>query len=206
MTRGRGALLVLLGLLIESVLTACAGTATRSVDDERTVDGTVQPQGSPALDAFRSPRTYSSVAAPVRLRIPAARVDTALQRLGRAGDGGIQVPSRPGVAGWYAAGPRPGQSGPAVVLGHVDSKRGPAVFFRLAKLRPGAAVYVDRADGSTARFRVKRLAQVPKSRFPTDLVFAPTLEASLRLVTCGGSIDPATRHYRDNVIVFAASA
>jgi len=85
----------------------------------------------------------------------------------------------------------------------VDSTSGPAVFFHLEELRPGDAVYVDRSDGSTARFRVTGLSRVAKSRFPTDVVYSPTLEASLRLVTCGGTIDPRTRHYRDNVIAFA---
>jgi sortase (surface protein transpeptidase) len=115
----------------------------------------------------------------------------------------MALPSRADRAGWYAEGPRPGQPGPAVVIGHVDWDHSPAVFFHLHDLRPGDPVYVDRADRSTARFRVIGLSQVPKSRFPTDRVFAPTLEPSLRLVTCGGSFDRATGNYRDNVIVFA---
>jgi hypothetical protein len=161
---------------------------------------------TPAVDSFVSARDYHAVAPPVRIRIPAAQVDSALQRLSRAPDGTIRVPTRPGIAGWYAEGPRPGQPGPAVILGHVDSATGPAVFFHVPELRPGDAVHIDRADGSTARFRVTHLSQVSKNRFPTDLVYAPTLEASLRLVTCGGSIDAASRHYRDNVIVFAVPA
>jgi hypothetical protein len=155
------------------------------------------------VDSFRSTRIYDAVAPPVRIRVPAAHVDTGLQRLGRAVNGTINVPSRPSIAGWYREGPRPGQRGPAVILGHVDSATGPAVFFHVPKLRPSDAVYVDRADGSTARFRVTHLSRVAKGRFPTELVYAPTLEPSLRLVTCGGSIDPATGDYRDNVIVFA---
>ena len=99
--------------------------------------------------------------------------------------------------------PPPGQPGPAVLLGHVDSKSRPAVFYRLATLRAGAAVLVERADRTTARFRVSGRIQVAKSRFPADLVYAPTLAPSLRLVTCGGSFDRRTGHYRDNVVVSA---
>jgi hypothetical protein len=143
---------------------------------------------------------------PVRLRVPAVSLDTVLERLGRAADRSMALPSRPNRAGWFAGGARPGQPGPAVIVGHVDWAHSPAVFFRLAELRPGDPVYVDRADGSTAAFRVTRLTQVPKSRFPTDLVFAPTLEPSLRLVTCGGSFDPASSNYLDNVIAFAVPA
>ncbi len=159
--------------------------------------------GAPAAGSFRSVRRYAEVAEPVRLRIPAAAVDTRLQRLGRAPDGSVEVPVDFGAAGWFAEGPRPGQSGPAVILGHLDSRTGPAVFVRLPELAPGAAVVVDRADGSSARFRVSRTLQVPKAAFPTDLVYGATLEPSLRLVTCGGSFDQGTGSYRDNVIVYA---
>jgi len=157
----------------------------------------------PSTGAVRSVRSYDEVAEPVRLRIPAAGVDTPLVRLRRAADGTVEVPTDFGVAGWFAEGPRPGQIGPAVILGHVDSRAGPAVFFRLKDLRPGAEVVVDRADGSTVTFRVTGALRVPKVEFPTDEVYGPTLEPSLRLVTCGGSFDRAARSYRDNVIVSA---
>lgn len=190
---GRAALFVLLALVVEPGLAACAQKASPRVESSGP---------PPAASPFRSTRTYEAVAPPVRVRIPDARVNSGLQRLGRVANGEMKVPSRADIAGWYAQGPRPGQAGPAVIIGHVDSKYGPAVFFHLATLRPGAKVYVDRTDGSTASFRVTRVARVPKNRFPTDLVYAPTLEASLRLVTCGGSIDRQTGHYKDNVVVF----
>jgi sortase (surface protein transpeptidase) len=163
-------------------------------------------KSEPAVVSFRAAGTHSAVALPVRVRIPAAHVDTPLERLGRTADGTLAAPSRWDVAGWYAEGPRPGQPGPAVIVGHVDSTSGPAVFFHLSTLHPGDAVHVDRADGSTAAFRVTSVSRIPSSRFPTDLVYAPTLQASLRLLTCGGSFDPATKRYRDNVIVFAGPA
>jgi hypothetical protein len=156
-----------------------------------------------AAEGFRSVREYESVALPVRVRIPAARVNSSLQQLGKAPDGTIQVPTNFEQAGWYAEGPRPGQPGPAVLLGHVDSKSGPAVFYHLRRLKPGTPVYVDREDGSTVSFRVTALAQMPKTMFPTDLVYGPTLQPSLRLVTCGGIFDRATSNYLDNVIVYA---
>jgi sortase (surface protein transpeptidase) len=146
------------------------------------------------------------VAEPVRLRVPAAEVDTRLQQLGRAEDGSIQAPTDFGMAGWFAEGPRPGEAGPAVLLGHLDSRTGPGVFLRLPRLAPGAEVAVDRADGSTVRFRVTKTLQVPKARFPTEVVYGPTLAPSLRLVTCGGSFDRAAGHYQDNVIVYADPA
>jgi sortase (surface protein transpeptidase) len=156
-----------------------------------------------AAAGFRSPRTYADVAPPVRLRIPAIGVDASIERLGLDVDGTIAAPQRWGDAGWYAAGPRPGQPGPAVILGHVDSGTGPAVFYRLAALAAGTLVLVDRADGTTARFRVSGRLQVAKSQFPADLVYGPTLSPSLRLVTCGGDFDRRTRHYTDNIVLTA---
>ena len=165
----------------------------------------VPPESTPpnVADSFQSARTYSTVALPVRLRIPALHVDTRLQHLGVQADGTIAVPNRTDVAGWYERGPRPGQPGPAVVLGHVDSHTGPGVFVNLRTIRSGTEVLVDRADGSTVTFRVTTVSRVSKTSFPTDLVYAPTLDATLRLVTCGGSFDRARGSYRDNVIAYA---
>lgn len=153
--------------------------------------------------SFRSVRSYADVAEPARLRIPDLGIDAPLTRLGVTPDGTIEVPTDFATPGWFDQGPRPGQPGPAVILGHVDSKAGPAVFYRLARLPVGAAVFVDRADGSTIRFRVRGTQHVAKTAFPTDLVYAPTLEPSLRLVTCGGPFDHTRSSYLDNVIVYA---
>jgi len=195
----------LLAGLLTMVGTLTASQPARRPGDLPLAADQAPPEAATPLvvDSFRSTRTYNAVAAPVRLRIPAAGIDTALQPLGRNPDGTIAVPTDPDVAGWYAEGPRPGQQGPAVILGHVDSTHGPAVFYDLARLPRGAAVHVDLADGRGASFRVTGLTQVSKTRFPTDSVYLPTLQPSLRLVTCGGTFDRAVRHYRDNVIVYA---
>ena len=108
-----------------------------------------------------------------------------------------------GAAAATVGRPAPGQAGPAVLLGHVDSASGPGVFLRLPELAPGADVRVDRADGSSIDFRVTAVQRVPKASFPTERVYGPTLEPSLRLVTCAGPFDHARRSYRDNVIVYA---
>ena len=179
------------------------------------VSSTIGPQGQEQAGAddgleaargFRSTRGYRSTPVPVRLEIPAIGVATRLQRLGRAGDGTVEVPHGPDkwdVAGWYDEGTRPGDPGSAVILGHVDSKAGPAVFYRLRQLRPGDRVEVVRAGGSRVTFTVERVERYPKRRFPTADVYYPTLESKLRLVTCGGAFDRSTGHYTDNVIAFA---
>ncbi|MEU4421500.1 class F sortase, partial [Actinoplanes sp. NPDC024001] len=157
-------------------------------------------------EGFQSETGYAVVAPPVRLRIPALRVQSELERLGLQRDGSVAVPQSPHVAGWYEHGPRPGQPGPAVILGHVDSKSGPGIFAGLAGAASGTPIEVDLADGSTVTFRITRISRVPKDEFPTDLVYAPTLDATLRLVTCGGGFDRSRGSYRDNVIAYADPA
>ena len=197
--------LTVLVVLAPLLATGLAG-AQRAGPVTAAVSTHAAPAAAAPSGAAWAARRYSPVAEPVRVRIPALRVTSSLQRLGRQRDGTIAVPKPAGVAGWYKEGPRPGQPGPAVILGHVDSRTGPGVFFALADVPSGAVVHVDRADGSTVSFRVTRVDRVPKARFPTDLVYAPTLRPSLRLVTCGGSFDVDRRSYRDNVIVYTVPA
>jgi sortase (surface protein transpeptidase) len=141
----------------------------------------------------------------VRLDIPSIGVHTStFVDLGRAADGSIEVPTSFAAVGFYTPGPTPGQFGPAVIAGHVDSHQGPAVFYRLGALRAGARVSVGRQDGSTATFVVDKVASYPKARFPTTEVYGNTTSrAELRLITCGGSFDDRSGHYVDNVIAFA---
>lgn len=146
--------------------------------------------------------------APVRLRVPRVGIDTDLMVLGKDPNGAVQVPpdADGAPAGWYGLGAAPGEPGPAVVLGHVDSRRGPAVFFNLGSMRAGDKVIVRREDGTTATFTVDRVATYPKSSFPTRAVYGDVGQSSLRLVTCGGQYDRFGGGYEDNVIVFASLA
>jgi Sortase domain len=193
------------GVAALALLVGCSSGAQHA-EPSTTAAPRTPDRAAPGLDAargFQPVRNYQATPVPVRLEIPSIHVASPLARLGRAPDGTVEVPSRWEVAGWYAPGPRPGEPGSAVILGHVDSKRGPAVFYRLRELRPGDQIDVTRADGSAVRFVVERTAQYLKMRFPTDEVYYPTLVPALRLVTCGGEFDFTTGHYRSNIIVFA---
>jgi sortase (surface protein transpeptidase) len=116
----------------------------------------------------------------------------------------VQVPSDPQQPGWYRLGPAPGELGSAVILGHVDSHRGPAVFFRLRSLHPGDQIEVSRADGTVARFVVDALATYPKTQFPASQVYGSHGYSALQLVTCGGDFDRKTHSYRSNVVVYTS--
>ncbi|MCY7364530.1 MAG: class F sortase [Frankiaceae bacterium] len=159
-----------------------------------------QPAAAQDLAAKTMPRSR-----PVALTIPAMGiVDSSLVDLGKEADGTLEVPTDYGQAGWFAPGPAPGQFGPAVIAGHVDSKAGPAIFYRLGELQPGATLSVTREDGSTAEFVVDKVERYPKDAFPTAAVYGDTTQRSeLRLITCGGEFDSGTGHYVDNVVAYA---
>lgn len=142
---------------------------------------------------------------PTEVRIPKIGAKSSLIPLGLNPDGTVEVPpvEQPMQAGWYQLARTPGETGPAVLLGHVDGKSRPGIFYRLRELAQGDEIEVSRKDGTTARFQVTRTEQIAKDRFPTDAVYGDTNVPELRLITCGGSFDEAARSYRDNIIVYA---
>ena len=156
-------------------------------------------RGAPAPRERRASR-------PVRIEIPSIGVDAPIIGLGLNPDRTLEVPTDYGDAGWWTGGPRPGERGPAVIAGHVDSRTGPAVFFRIGELQPGAKIVVVGRDGTRARFSVLGSERYPKAHFPTARVYGRTRAATLRLITCSGDFDHATGHYLDNTVVYAVSA
>ena len=142
---------------------------------------------------------------PTRLRIAGIGVDTPLESLHLGPDGALLPPRGFARAGWYADGTAPGDNGPAVIAGHVDSRSGPAVFYRLRELTAGDRVVVVRG-GQSLTFQVTAVRWYPKSEFPTGDVYGPTPDRQLRLITCGGVFDRSLRSYRDNLVVYAVAA
>jgi len=151
-----------------------------------------------------TPRPASLI--PLRLKIPAIDVATPLVSLGLMPDRTVEVPSNADLAGWFRRGPAPGRKGSAVILGHVDSQVGPAVFARLQELRTGDTVTVDRADGSTVRFVVLGSVLYGNADFPADLVYAAQGARRLNLVTCGGTYDSTRGGYQSNLVVYTRRA
>jgi sortase (surface protein transpeptidase) len=196
-------------MLGAGLIVACAGVAGLALTRQPVA---AQYAAAPVLPAptgpiAAAPQSRSGqVSLPVALTIPSIGVQTSLIRLGLTSSGALQVPPSTAVAGWYTGSPRPGAVGSAVIAGHVDSRVGPGVFFRLSSLRPGDRVYVRRADGTLAVFLVTDVRQFPKDVFPTSAVYGPTPDAELRLITCGGTFDPKLRSYLSNIVVDAVEA
>ncbi|WP_238384618.1 class F sortase [Segeticoccus rhizosphaerae] len=167
-----------------------------------------QPGGASSPARTPTPTSVGPVlprSKPVRLDITSIGVHSTLITLGTNPDGSVQVPPLDGgaPAGWYRGSPTPGQLGPAVILGHVDDDQGPAVFYDLGDLEPGARISVARADHRVAVFRVDRVDSYPKDRFPTTEVYGNTDRAELRLITCGGTWNPTIGHYDHNIVAYA---
>jgi LPXTG-site transpeptidase (sortase) family protein len=145
------------------------------------------------------------VAAPVSLTIPLIGVQTNLMTLGLGSNGTLDVPplSMASVAGWYTGSPRPGAIGSAIIVGHIDTTKGPAVFYRLNTLTRGDKIYVNRADGTLVEFQVTSVQQYLKDHFPTQAVYGAVPDPELRLITCDGTFNLATGHYLSNIVVYA---
>jgi sortase (surface protein transpeptidase) len=139
---------------------------------------------------------------PVSLQVPTIGVSTSLSALGLNATGTVQVPTNDEQPGWYELGPTPGQTGSSVILGHVDTFKGPGVFFRLRTLEAGDQVDVTLADGTVVRFAVSTVAQYTKAQFPDQEVYASHGFSGLQLVTCGGTFDSQTGHYLSNIVVY----
>ncbi len=142
----------------------------------------------------------------MRLVIPSLGVSTTVGELGLQPDGEVMVPATVTSVGWYRYGPTPGQVGSSVILGHVDSFRGPGVFFELKTVRAGGLIRVVLADGATVRFVVTRVVEYTKATFPDRLVYGSHGTRVLNLVTCGGVFDHATGHYESNIVVYSRLA
>jgi hypothetical protein len=160
-----------------------------------------------AIGGHHGPSLQRSL--PVAVDIPAIGVHSRLLHLGVDSRGAMAVPplfTRADEAGWYKYSATPGQIGASVIVGHVDTVAGPAVFFRLGALRPGNRVDVTLADGVTAIFRVTGVREYRKSRFPAKTIYRATHFAALHLITCGGAFDYSTRNYLSSIVVFASLA
>ena len=202
-------------LLLGGGTAVAVGIAGQDADPPRpsATSSTTEPGSSAATAPDTSTPAMTApvpVASPVSVSIPAIGVQSELLTLGLDADGALAVPA-PGPdydkAAWFDGSPRPGDVGPAVIEGHVDSAaNGPSVFYSLGTLVAGDRIDVGRADGTVATFVVDEVRVVPKDDFPTLDVYGNTDGPELRLITCGGPFDSSVGSYVDNVVVFASSA
>ena len=149
-------------------------------------------------------KTTASVV-PQSIDIPSIEVEAPLMKLGLSKDGEVELPpyEKPKMAGWYTGSAVPGDKGASVIIGHVDTKTAPAVFYKLRQVRKGEIVKVERSDGKVVKYKVDSIEQVSKEHFPADRVYGGD---GLKLVTCGGKFDYAKGEYLDNIIVYASRA
>ena len=191
-----------LGLGAALVLTGCAGAAEPAAAPPTSTTTPPAP-ATPAPPPPTSSLDPALAPEPTALSIPALGVTRDLIDLGIAADGTAEVPAVFDDAGWFTPGGRPGARGPTVLMGHVDSTAGPAVFYELRDLQPGDTVELTVADGTVAVYAVTGTEQVAKDTFPTEAVFGATTQDVVRLITCTGDFDGGARSYTDNLVVTA---
>ncbi len=197
---GAGAATLLALAAAGALLVPAAGAPVAGRSVPRVV---VSPGRGPA--GFVPPdKAGADAARPTRLRIPAIQVDAPLEELHLDASGALGAPHDWAHAGWFADGAVPGEVGPAVIAGHVDSTTGPAVFARLDRLRPRDVIEVERG-GTLVSFAVVSVDRYPKDAFPTARVYGPTPDSQLRLITCSGDFNSARRSYVDNTVVYAVA-
>ncbi|MEN0102849.1 MAG: class F sortase [Curtobacterium sp.] len=200
------AVVVAAGAVVTGVAVAAGNDAAPSARSSAAAPGASPSAGDRDIAGFQDPAAPAarSDATPTRVAIPAIGVDAALEDLHRGAAGELDPPKGWDNAGWFSDGIVPGEVGPAVIAGHVDSPTSAAVFFRLDELVAGDEIHVTMSDGSTRTFTVDRTERAAKSAFPTSDVYGSSPTPDLRLITCDGTFDTATGHYTDNLIVFAS--
>lgn len=159
----------------------------------------------PVVPAIPKPKVKTAKARPTRIKIPKIKVNAPIGAVTVSKKGVLGTPplSKPNRTGWYKHSPVPGETGPAIINGHVTTRSGPAVFDRLRELAKGDHIYVYRSDGKVTRFTVSGIEQASKNAFPTKRVYGNTSNAQIRLITCGGVYNKTTHHYTDNIVVYA---
>ncbi|MPZ00725.1 MAG: class F sortase [Actinophytocola sp.] len=194
----------IIGLLL--LLAGCcddAATDQQAGGDSPAGTAAAAPPDLDALKSYRAVRTPESVPDPVAIDIPAIDVNGKLTKTALNSDRTLEVPEF-GDMSWFAKGSAPGEPGPAAILGHVDNKQGPDVFYRLKDMSQGDKITVTAKGGKKLVFVVDRVEQHAKKKFPTEKVWLPTAKPELRLITCGGEFNRNRDSYRDNIIVFAS--
>ena len=175
---------------------ASGGSSTAS-EDSFAAGGLQDPSEQDPSDRDPAPE------APERIHIPSIGVDSGFESLGIGEGGRLDAPVDYDLAGWYEGGVVPGEVGPAIIAGHVDSRTAPGIFVRLEELEPGEDVVITMTDGTRLTFEVTGATRSPKTAFPTAEVYSNVPTPDLRLVTCTGKFDASSGHYVDNLVVFA---
>jgi hypothetical protein len=187
--------LVLIGLIVAGLALIVVGTLKIFNNQQMLGTYVSTPQLGLAVKSSATPN-------PILLTIPSLNVSAPFEPLGFNTNHSIEVPKNNFGVGWFIYGAKPGQIGAAIVVGHLDSVYGPAIFQNLSKIKPGDKIFITRADGSIVTYEVDSMAKFSQDNFPTLAVYGPLSYAGIRLITCSGVWDKSAGHYSDNLVVF----
>jgi len=200
-----------IGITAALVVMAVSGSALAIAASSRSIAGTSHSTSSAHEGAAGGTQTPDAgpTTAPkagvtvTHVSIPDIGVSSDIELLTLDPAGALLPPVDFNKAGWYSGGVVPGQIGPAIIAGHIDSVTAPAVFANLHKVTPGMKILVSLSDGSAITFEANRSEVAPKTQFPSSSVYGNVPTPQLRVITCDGTFNPATGHYDDNLVVYA---
>jgi LPXTG-site transpeptidase (sortase) family protein len=140
---------------------------------------------------------------PARLVIPSIGVDASVIVLGIDENNVMQAPQSGEQVAWYDFSAAPGSPGNAVMSGHVDYSRAPAVFWRLRELKPGDRLLVYGRTGEEYRYTVGDVVSYRTAGPPVEQILGATTYEALTLITCDGTFDPNARAYDHRLVIRA---
>lgn len=144
------------------------------------------------------------LALPVRLKIPKIGVDTSIEAVGFAPDGTVDVPKNQKNAAWFNLGPRPGETGNAIITGHYGWKdKDASAFDNLYKLRPGDKLFIEDDQGTTTTFVVQGNRRYGPNANASKVFVSNDNKPHLNLITCEGDWNETAKSYTKRLVIFA---
>lgn len=156
-----------------------------------------------SMRAFISPGQIGAEL-PINLRIPAINVDVKIGQVGIKADGEMDIPKNPSDAAWFNLGPRPGDTGSAVISGHYGWKNGiRAVFDNLHKLKIGDKIFTEDEKGGVTTFIVREIRSYGDTDAAPDVFTSNDGKSHLNLITCEGIWNAALKSYSKRLVIFS---
>lgn len=188
---------VLIGVVLMSAGLALAGLGVFHSEPEPTSKDKPIVVAKKSV-ATPSPHTYG---VPKRLIIPKLDVDTSVLPMGMTADGDMEAPKSNSDTGWYSLGTRPGNTGSAVIAGHLGL-RGDAVFGKLHLLEPGDKITLIDTHDIKVTFMVRKLKTHDRESDTTE-IFNSKDGAHLNLITCSGDWQSDQATYEERLVVYS---
>ncbi len=199
---------IIVAMVLVAVITGCTHADKRKLNAIQPNNGTqiarqVEISGNDKHPLpHQKSKSYPNGITPSRLYIPAIDLHANVEFVEVLDNGQMGVPNRSDAVGYLPNGTLPGAAGNAVMDGHYDSRNGPAVFYRLKQLKTGDIIVVKNERGEAIEFAVQSVRTYGKSAAPIAMIFGPSAEPRLNLITCAGKFSRKLKEHQERLVVF----